>query len=202
MAIIKNIVFDLGGVLLDWNPRYLYREIFEDSEEMEFFLTHVCSPSWNEKLDEGNPFEESIILLQKQWPQYKDQILAYWRDWSKMLRGTFPDTVNLLHDLKTKGYKIYALTNWSAETLKITIPKYSFFKDFDGMVVSGEEKILKPQPRIYQILLNRYHLQANETVFIDDNPANVVGATVLGIHGIVFDNVKNVRAKLLGLNVK
>lgn len=202
MAIIKNIVFDFGGVLLDWNPRYLYRDFFKNEEEMEFFLSHVCTQDWNEQMDAGRPFKEAVEELQTEWPQFESAILMYWKEWPRMVRGHFPQSVKLLHELKNKGYRIYGLTNWSAETLKLMIPLYDFFEELDGMVVSGEEKVLKPHPRIYQILLSRYNLQAEETVFLDDNQANVIGASAAGISGILFDNVENVRTKLAALGVK
>lgn len=202
MAIIKNIVFDFGGVLLDWNPRYLYRDFFKNEEEMEFFLSHVCTQDWNEQMDAGHPFKEAVEELQAEWPQFESAILMYWKEWPRMVRGHFPQSVKLLHELKNKGYRIYGLTNWSAETLKLMIPLYDFFEELDGMVVSGEEKVLKPHPRIYQILLSRYNLQAEETVFLDDNQANVIGASAAGICGILFDNMENVRTKLAALGVK
>jgi len=202
MATIRNIVFDFGGVLLDWNPRYLYREYFKDEEEMEFFLSNVCTPAWNLRLDAGRPFKEAVEELQAEWPQYEEAILKYWKEWPRMVSGQFPDSVALLHELKEKGYRIYGLTNWSAETLRLMTPKYDFFQELDGMVVSGEEKVLKPSPRIYEILLTRYGLQADETVFLDDNPANADGAEAAGIHGILFDNVDSVRGKLAALGVK
>lgn len=202
MATIKNIVFDFGGVLLDWNPRYLYREYFRDETEMEFFLSNVCTPSWNQSLDAGRPFREAVEELRAEWPQYGEAILIYWKEWPRMVRGQFPESAELLHELKGKGYRIYGLTNWSSETLELMLPKYDFFRELDGMVVSGEEKVLKPSPRIYEILLARYGLQAGETVFLDDNPANAGGAEAVGIHGILFDNVDSVRQRLAALGVK
>lgn len=202
MATIRNIVFDFGGVLLDWNPRYLYRDYFKDEGEMEFFLSNVCTPAWNLRLDAGRPFKEAVEELQAEWPQYEEAILKYWKEWPRMVSGQFPGPVALLHELKGKGYRIYGLTNWSAETLRLMTPKYDFFQELDGMVVSGEEKVLKPSPRIYEILLTRYGLQADETVFLDDNAANADGAVAAGIHGILFDNVDSVRVKLAALGVK
>lgn len=202
MITIRNIVFDFGGVLLDWNPRYLYREYFKEKEELDFFLSNVCTQSWNEKQDAGRPFKDAVEELQAEWPQYEEAILKYWTEWPRMVSGEFPQSVALLRDLKEKGYHTYGLTNWSAETLKLMIPKYDFFKELDGMVVSGVEKVLKPSPQIYQILLNRYGLEAAETVFLDDNQANVDGAQAVGIHGILFDNVDNVRTNLKALGVK
>lgn len=202
MTEIKNIIFDFGGVLLDWNPRYLYRSYFHSEEEMEYFLSAICTPEWNESLDAGRPFEEAISELQAQWPQYKEAIMMYWQEWPQMVRGDYPETVHLLKLLKENGYHIYGLTNWSAETIRLMIPRYDFFRQLDGMVVSGEEKMLKPSPDIYNLLLTRYHLQADESVFIDDNQKNVAGAEAVGIHGIEFDNASHVSEQLKALGVR
>lgn len=196
MTDIKNIIFDFGGVLLDWNPRYLYRGYFDNENEMEYFLSTVCTPEWNELLDAGRPFKEAVADLQAQWPQYKEAILMYWQEWPQMVRREFTDTVHLLNQLKDNGYHIYGLTNWSAETIQLMLPRYDFFRQLDGMVVSGEENMLKPSPEIYKLLLSRYHLQASESIFIDDNQKNVAGAEAVGIHGIMFDNVPHVIERL------
>lgn len=193
---IKNIVFDFGGVLLDWNPRYFYRTFFRDKKEMEYFLTTVCSPEWNAEQDRGRPFAEGIKLLQFQYPEYREAIQLYGDRWEDMIKGEIPEGVNLLHELKAAGYDIYGLTNWSAETLWITYRKHDFFTLLDGIVVSGEEKLIKPDKRIYEVLLNRYNLNAEECVFIDDSPANIKAAAELGFKAILFDDISTVRKKL------
>ncbi len=196
MAKIKNIIFDFGGVLVDWNPRYLYREVFQDENEMEFFLANVCNNDWNIEQDRGRPWNEAIDLLQKQYPEYHEAIKMYRDGWAQMIGGDFPETVALLRHLKGEGFKIYGLTNWSAETIDIAYSRFDFFTLFDGIVVSGIEKIIKPDERLYQILLDRYNIIPEESVFIDDNTCNITTANMLGINGIIFDNISNVIKRL------
>lgn len=193
---IRNIIFDFGGVLLDWNPRYLYREIFDDDERMEYFLAHICTTEWNAEQDAGRTWAEAVAVLQAQHPEYADLIRLYADGWPKMLNGEFPESVALLHRLKAAGYAVYGLTNWSAETFPVALERFGFLQELDGIVVSGEEKVMKPDERIYRILLDRYGLKADESVFIDDNAPNVAAAERLGIHGILFDNADNVAAHL------
>lgn len=187
MKRIKNVVFDFGGVLLDWNPRYFYRTFFRDEKELEYFLTEVCSPEWNAAQDRGRPFAEGIKLLQLEHPQYREAIQLFFDRWEVMLKSEIPEGVNLLHELKEEGYGIYGLTNWSAETIQTVYRKYDFFKLFDGIVVSGEEKLIKPDKRIYEVLLNRYSLNAEECIFLDDSPANIKAAKELGFKAVLFD---------------
>lgn len=201
MTTIQNIVFDFGGVLLDWNPRYLYRSYFNDDERMEHFLATVCTPEWNLTLDKGRPFAEAVAELQAKHPDYAEAIQMYWTEWPRMVSGELAETVQLLGELKAKGYAIYGLTNWSAETIKLMIPKFDFFRQLEGMVVSGEEKLLKPDAAIYHILLDRYHLKADETVFIDDSLPNVQGAEAVGIHGVHFTTAEDARKQLAALGV-
>ena len=196
MKKIKNIVFDFGGVLLDWNPRYFYRTFFKDEKEMEYFLANICSDEWNVEQDRGRPFAEGVKLLQLQYPEYREAIRLYSDNWEDMLKGEFPDSVKLLHELKDQGYRIWGLTNWSAETIPVAYRKYDFFRLFDGIVVSGEEKLIKPDKRIFKVLLDRYMLDAGESVFIDDNHANITSAQELGFKAILFDNIINVRGQL------
>lgn len=176
---IKNIVFDFGGVLIDWNPVYLYRKIFEKEEEMHYFLEYVCRYDWNILQDAGRPLSEATALLQAQHPEYHEEIGMYYGRWDEMLGGTIDENVRLIKPLKEK-YNVYGLTNWSAETIPIAMERYDFFNDLDGMVVSGAEKVAKPDSRIYEILLQRYELKAEESFFIDDNHANIETARKLG----------------------
>jgi len=193
---IENIVFDFGGVLLDWNPRYLYRTFFWDEKEMEHFLTNVCTDEWNAEQDRGRLFSEGIKLLQFQHPEYREAIQLFTDGWETMLKSEMPDSVKLLQELKEQGYSIFGLTNWSAETIQIAYRRFDFFKLFDGIVVSGEEKLIKPDKRIYQVLLYRYKLKAEESVFIDDNADNIKAALELGFNAVLFDNIVNVRKQL------
>lgn len=193
---IKNIIFDFGGVLLDWNPRYLYKSYFNNDEEMEHFLADICNGEWNIRQDAGRPFAEAVKELQAKFPEYAEAIQMYDDDWEKMLKCELPGSIDLLKELKSMGYGIYGLTNWSAEKIGYAFANYSFFSLFDGIVVSGVEKVVKPDRKIYEILLERYSLKPGECVFIDDNPDNVDMAKVLGINAIRFDNIGNVKEHL------
>ena len=199
MDSIRNIVFDFGGVLIDWNPRYLYRTYFNDDREMEYFLSHVCTGEWNAEHDRGRTFDEGVRLLEERFPQYSEAIRLYRDGWESMLHGEFPGTVALLMKLKKLGYGIYGLTNWSAETFPIARSKYPVLHRFDGIVVSGQEKLIKPDPRIFGILLERYGLNAGECIFIDDSPANIATAARLGFNTVLFDNIGNVTRRVAAL---
>ncbi len=183
---VKNVVFDFGGVLIDWNQRYLYRKVFASEEEMEWFLANVCTSEWNARQDAGRPFAEGIAEAKAQYPQYSEQIEMFWSRWIEMVGGEIQENTDWLRRLKAEGYGIYGLTNWSAETLPQVMESYDFFSLFDGIVVSGEEHLLKPDPRIYRVLLNRYHLNPAECLFIDDNPQNVAAAKHIGMWGLTF----------------
>ena len=193
---IKNIIFDFGGVLLDWNPRYLYKSYFNNDEEMEHFLADICNGEWNIRQDAGRPFAEAVKELQAKFPEYAEAIQMYDDDWEKMLKCELPESIDLLKELKFMGYGIYGLTNWSAEKIGYAFANYSFFSLFDGIVVSGVEKVVKPDRKIYEILLERYSMRPGECVFIDDNQDNVDIAKVLGINAIRFDNIGNVKEHL------
>ncbi len=201
MKEIKNIVFDFGGVLLDWNPRYFYRTFFENETEVEYFLANICTEEWNAEQDRGRSFSEGIKLLQTQHPEYGNAIRLFGDNWEDMLKSELLDGVKLLRELKNCDYRIWGLTNWSAETIQIAYRKYDFFQLFDGIVVSGEEKLIKPDKRIYEVLLDRYNLNAEESVFIDDNHANIKAARELGFKAILFDDITSVRGQLYKLQI-
>lgn len=187
MRSLKNIVFDFGGVLINWNPLYLYRNIFDTEEEVNHFLENVCRYDWNILQDAGRSLAEATRVLQDQHPAYREEIAIYYGRWDEMLGGTIEENVKLIRPLKEK-YGIYGLTNWSAETIPIAMDRYDFFNDLDGIVVSGVEKVIKPDPRIYQILLERYGIQAEESLFIDDNYVNVKAAQQLGFQTIHLED--------------
>ena len=192
---IQNIIFDFGGVLIDWNPIYLYGNVFETEEEMKHFLENVCRYEWNVLQDAGRPLSEATTLLQKEHPEFSEQIAYYYGRWEEMLGGTIDENVKLIKPLK-KRYKLYGLTNWSAETLPIAMERYSFFKDLDGIVVSGDEKIVKPNPKIYEILLDRYNLEAESSLFIDDNAENIETAKKIGFKTVHFTDEVNLEQLL------
>lgn len=184
MAIkIEAVIFDLGGVLIDWNPEYLYRKIFSSEQEIKSFLTSVCTSEWNEEQDAGRSLEEGTALLLDAYPDYEKEIRSYYDRWEEMIGGVIEGTLDILRKLKQKDHlALYALTNWSAETIPIAMNKYEFFQWFDGIVVSGVEKMRKPFPEFYHLILNRYHLSAETTLFIDDNLRNIEGARAIGMH--------------------
>ena len=189
---IKNIIFDFGGVLMDWDPRYMYRNVFDDDNEMEFFLETICNSDWNIKQDAGRTFDEATKELIIKYPKYENEIRIYFSNWIEMIGGAIDENVVLIDDLKDK-YRLFGLTNWSEETFPLVFNKYSFFKEFEGIVVSGTEKIIKPDAGIYKLLLSRYGLTANESLFIDDNQDNITAANKLGFKTIHLGEKVNLK---------
>lgn len=200
---IETIIFDLGGVLIDWNPKYLYREVFNGNEEkVDWFLSNICTSEWNVEHDAGRPLKVGTELLLDQYPEYEDWIRIYYDRWEDMLGGTLDETVALLTALKqTNKYQLYALTNWSAETFPIALERFDFLNKFEGIVVSGSEKTRKPFPRIYEILLDRYQIKPEKAVFIDDNFENVSAAEKVGINGIHFKSATQLMNELKAMNI-
>jgi len=192
---IENVIFDFGGVLVEWNPRYLYRDYFENENEMEYFLQSVCTDEWNLQQDNGRSLAEGTRLLQAKFPEYHALIQLYYDKWEQMLKREYPETVAILYQLREK-YKVYGLTNWSGETIGIAYKRYPFFKAFDGIVVSGDEKMVKPDKKIYHLLLDRYQLKPANTVFIDDNLLNVIAAKEIGLYAIHYKNPEQLREEL------
>lgn len=184
---IENIIFDLGGVLIDWNPRYLFKKIFSTEEEMEYFLNHVATSEWNAEQDAGRSLQEGTAWLIERFPQYSDAIRAYYERWEEMLGGEIKATIDIFYRLKgMRTYRLYALTNWSAETFIIARQRFAFLQDFDGIVVSGEEKTRKPFLDIYQRLIDRFQILPERSLFIDDVPENIEGAKQAGLHTCLF----------------
>lgn len=182
----KTIVFDLGGVLIDWNPRYLYRSIFENENEMEHFLANICTNEWNELQDAGRPLKEATEVLCTHFPEYDGLIRPYYGQWQKMLKGPIHGTVNILSNLKENNYRLLALTNWSNETFPVALELYDFLHWFEGILVSGKEKMKKPDPAIFNLLIRRYALKPAETIYIDDSQKNVHAATQAGFDAVHF----------------
>lgn len=177
----------MGGVLIDWNAKYLYRKIFKEESEMNHFLENICTPDWNEEQDGGRTLKEATETLIKEHPEHKEHISAFYDRWEEMLAGPIEGTVEIFRKMKgSKRYRQYALTNWSAELFPIALSKYDFLTWFDGIVVSGIEKQRKPSPDFYQLLLDRYQVKPVEALFIDDNLRNVKAAAAMGIDSIRF----------------
>lgn len=193
----ETIIFDLGAVLIDWNPRHLYRKIFADEDRMEWFLSNICTSDWNEEQDAGRSFTEATTLLKQQHPEWANEIDAFWLRWEEMLSGPIDGTVDIFRAWKAIGNnRFLALTNWSAETFPIARRKYDFLGWFDGIVMSGEEKTRKPYPGFYRILLDRYQVDPAKALFIDDNQRNIDAALALGIPSIHFKDPGQLRNDL------
>lgn len=200
---INSIIFDLGGVLVDWQPAYLYRKVFNENEEkVQWFLTHVCTPEWNMEQDAGRSIAEGNALKIAEFPEYKKEIELFYGEWTQMLGGPIQKNVELFKKLKASGdYKIYALTNWSAEKWGIALKIFPFFNDFDGIVVSGLVKTRKPFPEIYNILLNKYDITPENSIFIDDNNENIIASNALKLNGIHFKNHEQLILDLKTFNI-
>lgn len=197
MKPINTIIFDLGGVLVDWNPKHVFDSTyFESEEKREYFFSHICTMDWNEKQDEGRSIVDATQELVAQFPGWEKPIRDYYGRWTDMLGGPIPETVALFRQLKESGkYKLYALTNWQVGLFDIALVRYDFLHWFDGRVVSGEEKLRKPFPEFYHRLLDRYNVNPAEALFIDDNLRNVKAAEELGIKSVHFQSpgqLKNV----------
>ncbi len=194
---IKNIVFDLGGVLIDWKPEYVYRTIFNTEEEVRWFLDNITTSAWNALQDKGRPIARANAELIRVYPQWQKEIEAFYGRWTEMLGGEIEETVRILEDLEEMNhYRLFALTNWSHETFPIAWERYDFLDIFRDIVVSGFEKHIKPEPEIYQILLKRNSLKAEECIFIDDNEANIRTGEKLGITSLLFKNADLLRRQL------
>jgi len=192
----KAVVFDLGGVLIDWDPRYLYRKLLADEAAVEEFLATVCTPEWNAEQDRGRPFAEGVAELAERHPEHAADIAAYHERWPEMLAGEVPGTVEVLADLRAAGVPLYALTNWAAETFAITRERFEFLDWFCGLLVSGEEGMTKPDPAIFRLLLDRFGLDPAAAVFVDDSEANVAAARGLGIDAVRFTGPERLRREL------
>lgn len=194
-------MFDLGGVLIDWDPRYLYRKMFASEEEMDEFLATVATPEWHVEQDRGRRMEDATALLRDQHPHYRTEIEAFYGRWQEMFGGAMKDSVGILRDIKAQGLPLYALTNWSAEAFPLARERWDFLNWFDDIVVSGEERIIKPDREIYDVLVRRTGLEPARTVFIDDRDANVRAAEALGFIALEFRDAAGLRRDLERLGV-
>ncbi len=199
---IKNIIFDFGGVLMDWDPRYFFKDYFQDDEKMEYFLTHIAQSEWNEQQDKGRSLAEGTEIQVKKFPEWEKEIRAYYDNWTVMLKSDIPQNVEVLRKLKHTKYQLFGLTNWSEETFPYALENYDFFQIFEGkIVVSGTEKLIKPDPAIWHVLLERYHIQAGESVFIDDNPKNIEMAKSLGFTTIQIHPDTDLEKELISVGI-
>ena len=196
------IIFDFGGVLLDWNPHHLYRKLFgDDAEAVERFLTEIGFAEWNLEQDRGRPFATAVAEMSERFPHYADLIKAYDERWEESVAGPIQHTVDILYRLKQAGYSLYGLSNWSAETFRRVRHKHAFMELFEAILISGEVQLVKPDPRIYALLLGQIGRTAEECLFIDDSEANIAAASRLGFRTIRFESPRQLESELhrLGL---
>ena len=196
-------VFDVGNVLIRWDPRHLYRKLFDGEEAMERFLADVCTPSWNEEQDRGRSFADGVALLVRSHPDLAPLIHAYDRRWDEMVPGAIEDTVEILEELRSAGLPTYAITNFSREKFLIARERFAFLGRFDGVVVSADVGVLKPDPAIYRHFLREHRLAPEDCVFVDDSQRNVDAAREIGMSGVHFTDARTLRSDLrrLGLPV-
>ncbi len=196
---IKNIIFDLGGVLIDWNPEYVYLEVFRgDRKKMQWFFDEICTMDWNENQDAGYSLQKATEERVKMFPQYEEWIRMYYGRWEEMLGDAIEETVDVLDKMiANPALRVVALTNWSGETFPVALERFEFLHRFEGIVVSGIEKTRKPYCDIYQLTLDRFGFQAEESLFIDDNLRNIQAASSMGIHTIHFTSPIDFKQKLV-----
>ncbi len=200
---INTLIFDFGGVLIDWNPAYVFLKEFRgNQDEMSHFLNTICSWEWNENQDAGYSLDKATEERVAMYPEYERLIRMYYGRWEDMLGYEHTDTVELLKTYKDNGmYRLIGLTNWSHETFPVALERFDFLSWFDGIVVSGTEKMKKPDARIYNLTLDRYKVIPENAVFIDDKLENVHAATKLGMHGIHFTTAAKLKRNLETLGV-
>lgn len=196
------VVFDLGGVLIDWDPRHLYRKLFAgDEAAMENFLATVCTPDWNRRQDAGRSFAEAAHLLKLEHPERAELIDSYGARFDEMMAGPIAGSVEILGELKDRGTPLYGLSNWSSETYPPAFARFGFLRWFEGIVISGEVKVIKPDPRIFALLIERFAIDPRRAVFIDDVAVNAVAARPFGLHAIHFTDPAALRAELVSLGL-
>jgi len=196
-----NIVFDLGGVLIEWNPRYLYRQVFNDEAKMEWFLTHVCHSDWNLEQDRGRTFDEGVIEATKRHPEFAAEIALYRDRWNEMAPHAIMGTVDILEALHKKGAALYAITNWNQDTFRATRKRFPFLNLFRDIVVSGDERLIKPDPAIFHLLASRNGIKLTDSIFIDDVMKNIKGAEAVGMIGHHFISPEGLRQDLVSRGV-
>ena len=194
---INTIIFDLGNVLINWEPKLLYNKIFDSEEKTNHFIENICTLAWNEEQDAGRTLKQGTDILIAEYPEHQQEIKAYYDRWEEMLNGAIEGSVEIFRQLKASGkYKIYALTNWSSELFPIALRNFEFLNWFEGIVVSGDEGIRKPEAAFFQILFDRYQVKPENAVFIDDNLRNIEAARKLGIQSIRFTSAEKLEKEL------
>lgn len=202
MGAIDTVIFDLGGVLIPWDPSNLYRQLIPDAIRRERFLEEVCSPEWNLQQDAGRPLAEGTKALITAFPGQEALIRAFYDRWLEMLGDVIEGSAALVRELKAKGYRVLALSNWSGETFPLAQPRYPILEEFEGIVISGAEGMIKPDPAIYRLLCARYDVLPERAAFLDDSLPNVEGAEAIGMHGILFQSPGQARDALAALGLQ
>lgn len=200
-AFSRVVVFDVGNVLIRWDPRHLYRQLIPDEARLRWFMTNVCTAAWNIEQDRGRSWEDAVALLVSEHPEWEREIRAFDTRWHETVPGAIEDSVAVLAELKARGEKVYAITNFSREKWAECLIRFPFLQSFDGAVVSAHERLIKPDPAIFRVLLERYGLSAEACVFVDDSEKNVAAARSVGMQAVHFVEPINLRAELRGLGV-
>src|SRR5215469_10006776 len=199
---LSTVIFDLGGVLIDWDPRHLYRKLFADDEAaMELFLATVCTHEWNRCQDAGRSFAEGARLLKAEHPDQAELIDAYGIRFDEMIAGPIGGSIAILAELRERGKRLFGLTNWSAETYPVALQRFEFLRWFRGVLVSGEIGLIKPDPRIFGLLIERFGIDPQRAVYVDDVEANIAAAEPFGIHAIQFTTPAGLREELVALGL-
>ncbi len=191
-----KFLFDLGGVFFDWDPNYFFKDIFDKADERKYFLTEVCNDEWNIQQDAGRTIREAESELIPKFPQYEKEIKMYYKNHRNMIKGTFDLSIKVLKKLKKQNYGCYVLSNWSAETFIGMTDDYPFLKLFDGLVISGEDRLIKPDTAIYELAINRFNLIPNQTIFIDDKLENILAAKDLDLNTIHLVDPKRIELEI------
>ena len=191
-----KFLFDLGGVFFDWDPKFFFKEIFNNDDELNHFIENICNNDWNIKQDRGRSIIDGEKELIKRFPEYEDKIKIYYPNHRKMFKKVFTDSVDILLKLKDHKYMCYVLSNWSAETFIGMKDDYNFLNKFDGMIISGEEKLTKPDKDIYKLAIKRFNLIPKETIFVDDRIENINSAKLLGFITIHLTDPKKIISQI------
>ena len=198
---ITTVIFDFGGVLVDWNPHRLYDPYFGSREKADWFLANICTMDWNVQMDGGKPIVQGVAELSAEHPEWAKEIRLYFDRWIDMMGDEIPDMRQLMLDLKAKGVRLLGLSNWSMETFPLVRHRYGVFDLLDGMLVSGEEHLLKPSAAIYRRMIEKFSLNPEECIFIDDNPDNVAGSNAAGLPAMLFTSAVETRERLSDINL-
>ena len=195
-----KFLFDLGGVFFNWDPKHFYKDIFSSQDDMDYFLTNICNNEWNIQQDAGKKVKDAEIYLIKQFPKHKKEIVMYYKNHRKMIKNIYQSSIDVLHELKSKNYMCYVLSNWSAETFKGMTNDYPFLNLFDGLLISGEDKLIKPDEAIYKLAISRFKLIPNKTVFIDDKIENIQAAKKLKLNTVHLKDPNKIEIEISKFN--